>query len=277
MASFFHQWIANLLAPAVPVTWAAFSLLGVFAGPFGTLHAYSFELRLVFWPVLIGIAILLGALARTLVESVFGLRRFVTQAPLLAVLVTVLLAPPLHAVAWQLSVTTAAPLPSALEIVFFVFAASISVSAIRHAVAPSREPPPPVAFSPAPRILTRLPPELRASLLRLSVRDHYVDVVTGTGTASILLRFGDAIAETEGAPGAQVHRSHWVAAAAIEGAGTQSGKFVLQLVDGTRVPVSKTYRAAAEAMLAAHPVAPGRGASAVQRGIGMVSTTGPGS
>ena len=238
----------------MPVTWAAISLLGVVAGPFGTLHAYSFETRLVFWPVLIGIAIVFGAMVRTLVESVFGLQRFATQAPLLAALVTLLIAPPLYAVSSRISADAAAPLPNVLEVVAFVFAASISVSAIRHALAPSAPPPGLLpSGSPEPRILARLPADQRARLLRLSVRDHYVDVVTTAGTTSILLRLGDAIAETEGLAGAQVHRSHWVAASAIEGADSVSGKFVLSLADGARVPVSKTYRAAAEAMLAARP------------------------
>ena len=258
MVSFFRKWKANLLVPAVPVTWAAMSLLGVFAGPFGTSESFSFTTRLVFWPVLIGAAILVGAFVRTLVEQVFGLRRFATQAPLLALLVTVLLAPPIYAVSVQLAGAGVAVVPRAIEVALFVFASSVSVSAIRHALSPTPDPQP-ARQGAQPRILARLPAEMQAPLVRLSVRDHYVDVVTTAGTTSILLRLGDAIAEAEGLPGAQVHRSHWVAASAIEGAGSVSGKFVLSLADGARVPVSKTYRAAAEAMLASRPAAAAHG------------------
>lgn len=254
MASFFQQWKANLLVPAVPVTWAALSLLGVVAGPFGTNQVFSLGARLLFWPGLVAVSILLGAAVRTLVESVFGLRHFATQAPVLALIVTLPLAPSIHAVVSALAVPGEMAVPSIARIAVIVFAASICVSAIRHAVVLRRAD----AVSPepgtVPRLLARISGELHAPLLRLSVRDHYVDVVTEAGTASILIRFGDAIAEAEGVAGAQVHRSHWVAAAAIERAENGQGKLELHLVDGTRVPVSKTYRAAAQAMLAGREI-----------------------
>jgi DNA-binding LytR/AlgR family response regulator len=90
---------------------------------------------------------------------------------------------------------------------------------------------------------------MRAPLLRLSVRDHYVDVVTEAGTTAVLIRLGDAITEVGGIPGTRVHRSHWVAASAVRLSTPASGKAVLQLSDGSKVPVSKTYRAAVQVML----------------------------
>lgn len=252
MASFFQQWKANLLVPAVPVTWAALSLLGVVAGPFGTNQVFSAGARLLFWPGLIAVSILLGAAVRTLVESVLGLRHFATQAPVLALIVTVPLAPFIHAVVSALAVPGEIVVPGIGRIAVIVFAASICVSAIRHAVVLRRDGAAPLEPGAMPRLFARISSDLHAPLLRLSVRDHYVDVVTEAGTASILIRFGDAIAEVEGVAGAQVHRSHWVAAVAIERAENGQGKLDLHLVDGTRVPVSKTYRAAALAMLAAH-------------------------
>ncbi|MDP1667497.1 LytTR family DNA-binding domain-containing protein [Phaeovulum sp.] len=249
MASFFQQWKANLLFPATPVIWAAISFFGIIAGPFGTLNSLSLELRLVFWPGLIAVAILLGTGVRTLVESVFGLRHFAAQAPILAALVTLLLAPPLQSIAAELVDSEITPAPGLVELSLLVFAASMGVSAIRFALAPQKNVVAPPSGAGEPRLYTRLPVEMRAPLLRLSVRDHYVDVVTEAGTTAVLIRLGDAITEVGGIPGTRVHRSHWVAASAVRLSTSASGKAVLQLSDGSKVPVSKTYRAAVQVML----------------------------
>ena len=46
----------------------------------------------------------------------------------------------------------------------------------------------------------------------LSMQDHFVRVTTDRGSAMVLIRFSDAVRELAGHSGAQVHRSHWVAA-----------------------------------------------------------------
>ncbi|MGO7564996.1 LytTR family DNA-binding domain-containing protein, partial [Rhizobium johnstonii] len=63
----------------------------------------------------------------------------------------------------------------------------------------------------AASILDRLKPENRGSLLRLSVQDHYTEVVTSRGRELVLLSFADALRENAATPGLRVHRSHWVA------------------------------------------------------------------
>ncbi|WP_372839834.1 LytTR family DNA-binding domain-containing protein [Phaeovulum sp.] len=240
----------------MPIIWVALSLLGAATGPFGTLHNYSLETRLVYWPLLISASILIGTAVRVFVESVLMLRHFAAQAPMQALLIVLLLTPPLYAgTLWFSHRSDGAP-PNVREMALLIFATSIAISAIRYAVGSgqtaSAEPaPPPPPPAPEPRIFLRLPEDKRAPLLRLSVRDHYVDVFTEAGETSLLLRLSDAILETEGVEGARVHRSHWVAAAAVAGSVSTTGKFALVLTDGTRVPVSRTYRAAAESMLAA--------------------------
>ena len=94
-----------------------------------------------------------------------------------------------------------------------------------------------------PRVVARLEPHLHGALLSLTGRDHYVDVRTAAGTGAILMRFSDAMAEVAPVEGAQIHRSHWVAWAAIEGIARDGGKPVV--VTGTeRLPVSRRYRQA---------------------------------
>nr|WP_282558860.1 LytTR family DNA-binding domain-containing protein [Devosia litorisediminis] len=88
---------------------------------------------------------------------------------------------------------------------------------------------------------------MRGRLLHLAVADHYVDVTTDKGHELVLMRLSDAIAETAPQPGLQVHRSHWVALNGVKRGLRQSGKPMLELENGTLVPVSRSYLPAARA------------------------------
>lgn len=101
------------------------------------------------------------------------------------------------------------------------------------------EPPP----APQPRLLRRLDGVCTADILRLTVEDHYVEVVLlDRPSQRVLMRFADAVDEIEGLEGLFIHRSHWVVRAYVEGALIENGREMVQLVDGSRVPVSRTYR-----------------------------------
>ncbi|CAM5562316.1 hypothetical protein MAUB1S_09424 [Mycolicibacterium aubagnense] len=95
-----------------------------------------------------------------------------------------------------------------------------------------------------PPLLDRLPPPLRGRLTSLSMQDHYVEVHTDKGSTLLLMRMADAMRETEGEAGLQIHRSHWVALDAITGTARQDGKLFLKLKDGTQLPVSRSFAAA---------------------------------
>lgn len=91
-------------------------------------------------------------------------------------------------------------------------------------------------------LLSRLPARSRAELLHLRMQDHYVEVHTAAGSEMLLLRFRDALSEVEGVNGLQVHRSHWVARNAVAGVERRSGgRIALRLVNGSRVPVSRSF------------------------------------
>jgi len=91
------------------------------------------------------------------------------------------------------------------------------------------------------RILDRLPLDKRGALVSMSVSDHYVEVVTDKGQELILIRLADAMAETEGVRGAQVHRSHWVALDQVTAARRQGDRAILTMSDGRDIPVSRSY------------------------------------
>jgi len=99
--------------------------------------------------------------------------------------------------------------------------------------------PPAPADVPEPAFLRRLPPHLGRDLLALEMEDHYVRAHTAAGSALVLLRLRDAVAELAGADGHQVHRSWWVARGAVERV-VQDGRNVrLRLRGGLEAPVAR--------------------------------------
>jgi hypothetical protein len=100
--------------------------------------------------------------------------------------------------------------------------------------------PAPVEASPAaPRLLARLSPRFQGPVLALQSEDHYVRVHGTAASELVLIRLRDAIAEMDGLPGAQVHRSWWVAREAIAGIQTEGRAKVLVLTGGLIVPVAR--------------------------------------
>ncbi len=95
--------------------------------------------------------------------------------------------------------------------------------------------------TPQPPILSRLKPENRGALVRLTVCDHYTEVVTTRGRELVLLRFGDALTEIGNIDGMRVHRSHWVAAEHVARLKRDNGKLFVIARDGAAVPVSRSY------------------------------------
>lgn len=87
--------------------------------------------------------------------------------------------------------------------------------------------------------LRRLRPDTGRALVSLSIQDHYLDVVTRTGSETLLMRMSDAEAELEGYPGLRVHRSHWIGLDAVVSLSRSGNKWTVQLCDGRALPVSR--------------------------------------
>jgi DNA-binding LytR/AlgR family response regulator len=103
-------------------------------------------------------------------------------------------------------------------------------------------PPPRPAQNTLPQsdLLDRLPLPLRsAALYALEAQDHYVRVHTSAGQALIRMRFSDAVAAIGHQEGLRPHRSWWVAYQGIVAFKRPRGRPILELVDGTAVPVSR--------------------------------------
>jgi hypothetical protein len=94
-------------------------------------------------------------------------------------------------------------------------------------------------------LIERLPAHIRADILCLQVEDHYVRVHSRSSSAMILMRFSDALRGIDHIPGAQVHRSWWVADDAVTSLRKTGRTAQLTLSNGTTVPVSQPYLAQA--------------------------------
>jgi hypothetical protein len=105
----------------------------------------------------------------------------------------------------------------------------------RDAPAPSEDPAPPVG---AP-LFDLLPPHLGSDLICLENEDHYIRAHTAEGSALILMRMRDAVAQLKGEDGARVHRGWWVARCSVVEVVRRDRAVALRLVNGLEAPVAR--------------------------------------
>ena len=217
--------------------------------------------RLAYWIVVMMTGALVGLGVSGAIHVWGRLRdRRIVEGALIAVLIAV----PLSVVVAMANILfLGAPRPGAVEfavLVSVVLVVSALLTTINYAMAGRPSPagadvaPVPGAAPPsiapeakaeaeAPALMARLPINLRhARLLALQAEDHYLRAHTDAGSALILLRMSDAISELAGVDGKRVHRSWWVARAAVVGTVNNNGRAMLHLAGGLQVPVSRSSR-----------------------------------
>lgn len=253
---------AALLSPRYWLTVGVVVLVFWITGPFGTLQSMGAIKRLAFWLLLQGAAFTIAMVASAIADRALG--PFLPSKLTRMMIGSALAAPAIGA--WIVTLQaglmgdpvtleefarqTAVSLPLCILFCLLVYLTASGRTQTPAAQPPVAEPAP-VVPSPAPPapsdapepppLLARLKPETRGRLLRLSVQDHYTDVVTSRGRELILLRFSDAIKETGATPGMQVHRSHWVADDVVRRLSRSPNRLTLKLTDGSEIPVSRTY------------------------------------
>ena len=239
---------ALLRSPTFWATIAAASILLGLTGPFGTFAGLDLPARLAYWAVTVVVTYLAATLLVGWLAAAFPVHGI--PEPVAYGLYGAVVGVPVAAIVWGFNVAVFGfagaigfPLLLAYTVaIAAIVSAVVAMFHIRFAQATR-----PDARAARPRILDRLPPQLRGELSHLSVQDHYVDVRTNRGGKLVLIRLADAIAEAEGVEGLQVHRSHWVAVGQVAATHRRDGKLVLTMRDGTEVPVSRTYASAARA------------------------------
>ncbi|MDU8926079.1 LytTR family DNA-binding domain-containing protein [Alisedimentitalea sp. MJ-SS2] len=231
--------------PQAVLVWIVATLSAAVSGPFGTYGALDFHTRLEFWAILIAVTFVLAGSLRAIVFRTFAgwalwLREAcacMIMAPVLAAAIW-LLAPLLLGSAYQ-------PDIQPLSLTFYVFVIAVIIAVLRVLLSDAGLGMARVvsqAVAETPRLMERLPDEMQGDILRLTGRDHMVEVVTVHGSATVRMRFSDAIAEMDPIEGYCAHRSHWVTRSAIHEVEREPGKVFLRLANGDRVPVSRKYR-----------------------------------
>lgn len=218
---------------------AILSLVVGLVGPFGTFAAMPLLIRIVYWSVTVVGTYAIGVTGAVSIGNVLGAR---VPAPvrlllcgLIPGIVIALFVFALNAVAFGVEGIALLELLVYCPLIALAVTAGFALFERGSNAGAQGE----------PAILKRVQLPQRGRLLALTVSDHYVEIVTDKGTSLVLMRLSDAIAETEGVPGLQVHRSHWVALDAVKRVYRKSGKLMLELSNGSEVPVSRSYQEAA--------------------------------
>lgn len=222
----------------------ALGLLLAALGPFGTFMMGDLPERLAYWVSLTvgGYLVFRPAMAAA---ATVAERLALPQAPAW-IAATGLATIPMTFLVWLASYRhTPSRWPSAgdyfdLYLKVLVIGAGIAlVFWFRSPRPPAAAPAAPPARPATPRFLDRLPAHLGRDLLALEMEDHYVRAHTTAGSTLILLRMRDAVAELDGVEGLQVHRSWWVARAAVAEAVVEGRSAKLRLTNGLEAPVAR--------------------------------------
>jgi hypothetical protein len=241
-----RDFAARLFAPLQVFSMLVAICLFTIAGPFGTYDALSVFERAVYWGLIVSLAIVIVTAVKMAVVNVFPNLSYWQNGTLVSLVFTVLYSPILAVLGHTMADRDHVHFIPIWLSFLIVFGVAMAIVQIRYLLHPQEV----VAKS---RLFDRFADKSVKQIYRVTVRDHYVDVFTDRGTETLLMRFSDAIAELDGIRGNQVYRSHWVACDAMVRLDRSSGKYLLVLKDGSRVPVSRSYREKVEARLANGP------------------------
>lgn len=236
-----REIIREAVAPHLLAVWLAAAGIATLASPFGT-DSIPLIPRAMYWLVAMGGAVFLSNViiawsyqAPPLLRLPM-LARGMVGAMIFSALYTVLL------VGFGRLFFGGVGFPGIALMFGYVAPICVAITAVVHlyragrgsptVAAPRSEPPP---------FFKRLKPALGRNLIRLSMQDHYVEVVTEKGTQLVLMRFGDALEELDGIAGWRIHRSHWVAEAGMRSLKRENSKLLIVMSDGAELPVSRTY------------------------------------
>jgi LytTr DNA-binding domain len=248
---------ATFTSPRALAAMAAIAAVLGLSGPFGTFAAMETVRRLVYWLAVVVLTYGVGRTVASFVAARIGDRLGDRRLRLLVASLACGVAVTLVVLVINEIAFGDTGLPPLL---LWLDCTLISIAVL--GVVAMVEPPAPRAVESAsssaalpepggpgepPAIIARLPLPQRGRLLALSVKDHYVEVITDRGRALVLTRLSDAIREAVPTVGLQIHRSHWVAIEAVERVGRSGGRLFVEIRGGERLPISRGFLPAARA------------------------------
>lgn len=263
LQSTLREMHAMLQSRRLWLTFLAVLAIFILTGPFGTSETMSFADRLLYWTIvqagawifaisfsIIANSILAGSIRNMLARMMIGsLTAAVPIGLLLTITNRVFSDKEMGFGPFLQSSLSSLPLCAIFCLLSYLTACQ-SLETAEDAPADTSGNAEPEVKKTAP-LLERLPPQKRGELLRLSVQDHYTQIVTTRGQQLVLLRFTDALKEIGQTEGVQVHRSHWIADADVVSLRKQAGRLHVITRDGSEIPVSRSYNTAVQARFAA--------------------------
>lgn len=237
-----REWFDPLFRHAVVA--AGLGLLFGFLGPFGTYPALGRGQRYAFWFALVVSGYVCALLVRRLLPSNLAHRPLPARVGATALLSAL---PQTFVVAWAFTLVQPGRQfgPAALAALFVAVVAVqlILVSAVALAqpagTVARLDPATEEKRNAAPADRGRVSAAAGGDVIALEAEDHYVRVHTDRGSALVLHRLVDSIAELAGIDGLQVHRGWWVASGSVRGTFMRDGRRWLRLTNGLEVPVSR--------------------------------------
>jgi hypothetical protein len=223
------------------------------SGPFGTFEDLPLAERLIYWLVIVVTTYATGRVVGLLVITALG--PHIGSRWARGLIGGVVVGLPVTAIVLVINTIAFSGSRGLSPLVLWFFCTIIAVAsvltllvltpddaepgAVTDGVAPSTPDEPPA-------ILDRLPHPQRGRLVALSVKDHYVEVLTDKGRSLVLMRLSDAMRETGCVAGLQIHRSHWVALDAVTRVVRSDGRVSVELASGDRLPISRGFLPAAK-------------------------------
>ncbi len=228
------------------------SVIAGWTAPFNTIWIQPVALRMLFWAsICFGTIFVVQGIRLVIVRIVPDWMRY--QVDILSMFLMTFIAAPAIYFGLRFGGAPEALRPDLLVLWLDIFVVCVAIALIRTVVLRQRWQPVPVVTIAANvaheftapvkvQMLERLEGVDDATkIIRLSSDNHYVVVtIVGQEQQRVLMRLSDAVKEMTGINGIQVHRSHWVARAAIERIGREDARDYVWLTDGSQVPVSKS-------------------------------------
>lgn len=215
------------------------------AGPFGTLESFNLLERFAYWAIVAPTTFITANLTATIC-TVFCINKGFNEWLSYAI-GGIVAGIPIGLIVWLINIgldrSSFVATTDLIEITIKTTLVTLPVTLLLKVLSKPRDIDP-TAVQPtdmSTQFFKRLPHKIGHDLISLQAQDHYILVVTRTGSEMILMRLSDAIEELGAHKGIQTHRSWWVAEKHIVNTGTENGKKYIHLTNGQKIPISRTY------------------------------------
>ncbi len=254
MLIIFTEVIHKLKSHVTLAAWCAATLVCTLTGPFGTYGIDTFSHLLIFWGSVIFAGITYCLLCLHTMFNVFPNLRPLYSKLIAISFFTVTFA---HVMYFIVDMIYVIPKPPPITQVYGVIGSvSFAVSAAIYwlhikptedrekaqaafATPPTPPSKPAIARNHRKILFKKLEANADLHIIRLNMRDHYVEVFSDQGAKLVHMRFAEAINDLSHINGMQVHRSHWVNFDDIKEIIKTDGKILFEMSDGAQIPISR--------------------------------------